>query len=204
MVNNYGFSLMELLIASGIVSILLVALAVMFSTGNRVFTRENVTTALQSDVRAALEIMSRDIRMVGYDPEKTGDFELENASSTRLHFTVDLDGDGVVDPSPSFPDCEVLSYRYSAAGTGAIQVICGEGTGSQDPATLIGGEDDLHVTGLDFDYKDSSGNSTSFKNDMRGVVITITAEAPAGAVGMITRTYETWVDFRNAGPNSSI
>lgn len=95
-----------------------------------------------------------------------------------------------------------MSYRYTAASN-AIQMICGEGTADSDPQPLIGGTE-INVTGLDFDYKNKSGNSTTFINDIRGVVITMTAEIPAGRVGMISRTYSTWVDMRNAGPNSNI
>ncbi|MCP4339282.1 MAG: prepilin-type N-terminal cleavage/methylation domain-containing protein [Desulfobulbaceae bacterium] len=202
--RDQGFTIMELLVALTIASIVLAAISVTFTRTVRLYTLENAKAALQQEMRAALEIMGRDIRMAGYDPNRTGDFKIKTATATRFHFTTDLDENGVVDPAPAYPACEVLSYRLSAANN-AVQVICGEGTGSQDPETMIGGLDSpVNVTALDFDYRKSDGQPTSSLTLIRAVVITITAEVPAGIAGMESRTYSTWVDLRNAGPNSSI
>jgi hypothetical protein len=68
---------------------------------------------------------------------------------------------------------------------------------------LIGGADsNIKVTALDFSYRDKKNNPTSLVSEIRGAVITITAQAPAGREGMIERTYRTSVDFRNTGLNN--
>lgn len=200
--DKRGFSLIELMVALAIVSVVMAAIVAVFVRSSRVYTRENARAALQQDMRAALEVMGRDIRMACFDPDRTGNFNVRRALATHLRFTADMDEDGSVDSSPSFPDCEVLSYRYSAASE-AVQVICGEGTGSIDARTLIG-DTDVRVTSLNFDYRDNDGNTTSFRPDIRAVLITMTAEIPAGSVGMESRTYSTWVGMRNTEPNSSI
>ncbi len=56
---------------------------------------------------------------------------------------------------------------------------------------------------MDFAFMDNQNNLTSFIPDIRGVVITLTAEAPAGRQGMIEKAYSTWVEFRNAAPNAA-
>lgn len=197
-----GFSLLELMIALAVGGVVLAALVGVFSRASRLYTLENARAELQQEMRAALEIMGRDIRMAGYDPKKSGNFKVTKASASHLRFTTDFDEDGAVDPSPGFPNCEVISYRYAAA-TQSVQLICGEGTGSLDVETLIG-DTTIDVTALDFEYRKNDGTTTTFANDIRGVVVTLTAEIPAGQAGMESRTYSTWVDLRNAGPNSGI
>jgi len=197
-----GFTLIELMVALAVGGMVLAVLVGVFSRASRLYTLENSRAELQQEMRATLEIMARDIRMAAYDPKKSGKFKVKKASATHLRFTTDFDEDGDVDSSPSFPDCEVISYRYAAA-TQSVQLICGEGTGSLDVQTLIG-DTTIDVTALDFNYRKNDGTTTTFANDIRGVVITLTAEIPAGRDGMESRTYSTWVDLRNAGPNSSI
>ena len=200
--ENAGFSMIELMIAISIVGVILIALSATFERSGRLYTTQNVSAALQEEVRASVEIMAREIRMAGYDPFKTGDFEIKTADATHLLFTLDLNEDGSVNNS-SFPNCERLSFRYSNANE-ALQIICGEGTGAQDVQTLIGGlNTDTRVTGMNFVFMDNQNNSTSFIEDIRGVVITLTAEAPAGRRGMIAKSYSTWVEFRNAAPNAA-
>ena len=194
--------MIELMVAISIVGIILVALSAAFERSGRLYTTQNVSAALQEEVRAAVEIMAREIRMAGYDPFKTGDFEIKTASATHLRFTMDLNEDGLVN-NTGFPDCERLSFRYSNANE-SLQIICGEGTGGQDVQTLIGGNNtDTRVTAVDLDYMDNQNNSTSFIEDIRGVVVTLTAQAPAGRRGMIEKSYSTWVEFRNAAPNAA-
>ncbi len=200
-VNQRGFSLIELMISIAIVGIIIVTLAAVFERSGRLYTTQNVSAALQEEVRAAVEIMARDMRMAAYDPINTGDFEIKTANATHLHFTVDRNDNGNLD-NTGFPNCERISFRFSAAQQ-ALQIICGESTGAQDIQQLIGGVNtDTIVTALSFDYRDFQNNSTSFIQDIRSAVITLTAQAPAGRDGMIERSYTTWVDFRNAGPNA--
>jgi len=201
-----GFSLVELMIAMAVASIAFVLLAMTFERSGKLYTTQNVTSALQAEVRAAVEIMAREVRMAGYDPYKTGDFEIKTATSNHLLFTLDIDENGAVGTT-GFPNCERLSFRFSAASQ-ALQIICGENKAWQDIQTLIGsfssmGTSGTKVTNLNFDYMDNQNNSTTFIPDIRGVVITLTAQAPAGRAGMIEKSYSTWVEFRNAAPNAA-
>ncbi|MCP3892116.1 MAG: prepilin-type N-terminal cleavage/methylation domain-containing protein [Desulfobulbaceae bacterium] len=201
LLKSQGFTLVELMIAIAVGGVVLTAIVVFFARSLNVYTRENVRAELQQEMRAALEVMARDIRMAGYDPMRSGDFFVKNASATRLQFLIDWDEDGVLDPAPAYPDCENISYRYSAADQ-SVQLICGEGTGAADTETLIG-DTNIQVTSLEFDYRDISNLSTTFLNDIRAAVITLSAQIPAGRAGMQSRTYTTWVDLRNTGPNSN-
>ena len=71
-----GFSLIELMVSLVIVSIIIISLAAVFERSGKLYTTQNVGAGLQDEVRAAVEIMAREIRMAGYDPYKTGDFQM--------------------------------------------------------------------------------------------------------------------------------
>lgn len=198
--NKNGFSMVELLVAMAIASVIMIAIAAMFVRSSRVYTLENARAALQQEMRAVMEIMARDLRMALVNPEYVGGLtEIRKATATHLRFTMDLDGDKNIDPNINFPDCEVLSYRYSA-GDQALQIICAEATTtSQTTRTLLGGTgSDIDVTGVNFVYRDKEGNEASLIQEIRGVEITLTAQIPAGSAGMESRSYTTYVGIRNA------
>lgn len=202
LVGEFGFTLVELMVALVIGSLVMATIIGVFSRSNRLYTKQNVAAGLQQEVRSALEIMARQIRLAGYDPKRTKNFGFKHATATRLHFTADLDENGLLDPTPSYPNCENQTFRFSNANN-SLQMICGEGTGSQNVQTLLGNSD-VRVTAVDFDYRNNLNQSTTFIPDIRGVVVTIVAQAPAGRDGMITRKYSTWIDFRNAAPNAAL
>jgi prepilin-type N-terminal cleavage/methylation domain-containing protein len=207
--SQQGFSLLELMVALAVLSIVMTAIVGVFSRSSRLYTTQNAAASLQQEVRAAVEFMAREMRMAGYDPGKTNDFDLEVTTATRVRFSRDLDGsekidDGIESSNSStvaFPKCEQLTFRYST-GTNSVQVICG----NQPAQTLIGGVDPRvsKVTNLKFEYLNSSGNPTNLNSEVMAIVITLTAQAPAGAEGMITRSYSTRVELRNAVANSLI
>lgn len=202
-----GFTLIEVLIALAISSILIAAMAGVFERSGRLYTTQNATAALQQEVRAALDMIASEVRMAAYDPNKSGDFSIKKAGATEFRFLADLDGDGKLgNPATKKPyngdgECEVRAFRYSQASK-SIQIRCGDGTPYvKDGEPLIGDTDNLKVTSLDFSYRDKYNNSTTFMKEIRSAIISITAEAPAGRAGQIRRTYSTIVDIRNAGPN---
>lgn len=203
-----GFTLAEVLIAMAVVSIIVAAMGTIFERSSRVYTTQNITAQVQQEVRAALDIMKTDALMAGYDrlnQLSLGEDLFVVMEATRMRIRADRDGDGTLaDAFNPSGDCENRSYRYQA-GQNAVQIICGEGTGSQQVDVLIGGAgSDLQVTALGFQYRDRDGNFTLPSDpltEIRGVVITITAQAPAGGAGMVQRTYSTQVDFRNVLPN---
>lgn len=79
--NKAGFSLIELLVAIAIAGIVLVGITAIFVRTNAVYTQENAKAALQQEMRAALEIMARDIRMAAYNPNKKDDFKIKKGFS---------------------------------------------------------------------------------------------------------------------------
>lgn len=204
--GHAGFTLIEMMISLAIVSIIIATVTALFIRSGRLYTTQNATAALQQDVRAAMDVMVSEMRSAGYDPTKSKDFSIKRADRTSFRFRADLNGDGKLgqtgNPFNADGECEDRSFRYSLSSR-AIQMMCGSGSAPGSTETLLGGTDsDIKVTALDFSYRDRKNTETTIVSEIRGAVLTITAQAPAGQAGMITRTYRTMVNFRNAGPNT--
>ena len=66
--DKQGFTLVELLVAIAITSILLVSVGKIFISSSRVYTTQDVAAGVQQRLRAGMNFMARDIRMAGIDP----------------------------------------------------------------------------------------------------------------------------------------
>lgn len=197
-----GFTLVELLVAMAMFVMVLGAIVGIFTNFSNRYTTQNVTADIQQALRAAGDYMAREIRMAGFTPLDDEDFGITESQIRTLGFTVDWDADGKVDASHggAIPhESDIIEYNYIATDR-SLRRITGKGTASFSSQTLLGGaDDDMKVTGLTFNYLDSSNNSTSSKSDIRTVIITLTAQAPAGREGLLERSYVTRVRCRNLG-----
>lgn len=163
--NQHGFSLPELFVAMAIGLIVAAAATSSFITQRRSFSlQEQVSDMVQSG-RAAMDIITREIRMAGYDPAEAGfDGITPNDTATcgallagpRLR--ADLDGDGATDDSN-----EDITYCYDST---AKEITRNTGGGNQPFAENV---DDAGIT-----YLDEDGNPTATPADIRTVVLTIT------------------------------
>jgi type IV pilus assembly protein PilW len=65
-----GFTIIELVIAMAIGMVVLGALYSLFSVQNRTFLLQEQIVEMQQNARSGMEIMLRDMRMAGYNPQK--------------------------------------------------------------------------------------------------------------------------------------
>ena len=107
--ENSGFSLIELLVALCITSIVIISIYNLFTSQNKSFVVQEQITGMQQDLRAALLMMVKEIRMAGYDPLRRADAGFIDANSNSIGFTFDLNSDG----NCVGPD-ETISYTLSA------------------------------------------------------------------------------------------
>jgi prepilin-type N-terminal cleavage/methylation domain-containing protein len=190
-----GFSLVELLVAMAIASIVMAAIYSVYASLTRSYTTQNVAADVQQVMRAGIDFMAEDIMIAGLDPTRTADATIEVANSTNIRFTADRNMDGVIEDS----NFERITYLYVPAAKRLDQCLY-EGTGSADWDTFID-----NVTNLTFTYLDANGNDLGNPvpganlADIRTVVITMTVQEPAGRGGPVNRTYTTRVRCRNIG-----
>ncbi|WDP88638.1 MAG: prepilin-type N-terminal cleavage/methylation domain-containing protein [Desulfobacter sp.] len=148
--NFQGFTLIEILVTIAIASIVLLIVVQFFISTNKLNTIQEKVAATQQSLRAAMEIMSRDIRLAGLDPSGTAPDEgfVDNGTETMdtdgdsIAIRYDYDGDG---------GCETnVSYYYNSA-KGTFNFWPG---GASPPQSLT---EDGTVSSVTFSYTLADG-----------------------------------------------
>jgi len=153
-----GLTLIELLIAMALALVVIGALSGAFVSQRKAFnTQEQVSEMIQG-ARAAMDMISSEVKMAGYDPTRAGIVGIPY-SSTQLEVRADLNGDG--DTSDTHED---IIYTYDS---GNKQIDRNTGGGAQPFAE--------NIQSFTFQYLDSDGNATATAADIRQMEITITA-----------------------------
>ena len=204
-----GFTLVELLIAMTIGLIILAALSSTFLMQRKIFDVQEQVVEMVQTARAAMDMMTTEIRMAGYDPTGSAGAEIITASTNSIRFTMDItggesdgidnDGDGNVDEADEdeFGDGDTsdsnedITYSYDAAN---LQIDRNTGGGNQPFA-----ENSQLLT---FNYLDSAGNATTTTADIRQIKITTTvrsAKRDSDYGGYRTHTLTSLITPRNLG-----
>lgn len=118
LLKNKGLTLIELLIAFVISSILMSGLYYTFIKQQKVYIIQEQVIDTQHAIRTAMDIMTRYIRMAGYDPKKTGNFGFQligsNGRSTgpnSIAFTIDENEDGEINDNNK----EQIGFRLNGS-----------------------------------------------------------------------------------------
>ena len=185
-----GFTLVELLIAMTLALIVLTSISSAFISQRKTFNSQEQVTEMIQGARAALDMISREVRMAGYAP--TGyDSQFEDDptvaqtalkmqrtdstaarfvgipySATQLQVLADIDDDagtGVGDGDASDTH-ENITYTYDSANK---QIDRNTGAGAQPFAE--------NIQAFTFLCYDEFGTATTTTADIRQIDITITA-----------------------------
>ena len=114
--NQSGLTLIELMISMVIAGMLLAVMVLAFTGQSRSYNTQQDISVLQEDMMAALQLMSRDIRMAGYNPAGATGIGVELANGANFQATQDLSGDGVI--PAGFSDERIL---YALNGTTLVR-----------------------------------------------------------------------------------
>ena len=156
-----GFTLIELLIAMAMTGIILTAIFT-FAIGQRHYltTQEQVNQMVQA-ARAAMDLMTHEIEIAGYNPTKAA-FSGVTYHASQLQLRADVNGDGAADDAD-----ENIIYAYDAS---TRQIVRNTGDGNEPFAD--------HIQAFTFEYLDASGNPTTVSAQIRQLRITLTARTP--------------------------
>ena len=90
-----GFTLVELMIALFISGLVMAALVTIYTAQTRAYSKHDDIADIQQNLRGALAILPREIRLAGCDPEETGGPGILVATRNQLQFTLDVRGNAV-------------------------------------------------------------------------------------------------------------
>lgn len=162
-----GFSLLELMVALAIASVLMAAISTFYHNQLKTHVTQQELLDMQQDARGAMYMMTREIRMAGYDPLNAG-ATIRLANGTELAFDSDSDGtaNGLISDSERF--------YYGLVGGNLVRGNWTEG----DPSSPTGlNPVALNIDALNFVYLDSAGNITTDVEAIRSIQITLVARS---------------------------
>ncbi|MEJ2166664.1 MAG: type II secretion system protein [Desulfobacterales bacterium] len=192
-----GFTAVELLISLAILSITLTSVYGLYMSFIRVQTKEGAKIKVQQNVRSSLDMMVRDIRTTGLDPELTGAFGIvPPLDSQRLKFTADRDMDGLLDEpneADGIDDSDLEYMEYAYDGSDSVEMILRKSDGTEEMRAMLVND----VTDLTFSYFDADDAATSIAEDVRTIEIRMTIRRPAGRAGEVSRTLIKRLKCRN-------
>ena len=124
-----GFTLVELLVAMAITAVVMGAVYSLYKTQQESYIAQDQVVEMQQNVRASLYQLARDLRMAGFNPQRSpnvGGFVTQlpddgggttTTNATNIAFTIDQNQNGVIDVDAND---EQIAYRLDSA-TGALQ-----------------------------------------------------------------------------------
>ena len=224
MKNKNGFTLIELLIAMAITSIVSAGIFTAFQSQQKANMAQSQGVAMQQNLRAGLYVMTRNIRMAGYDPDGlegvgiisngTGGVGDPLSLSYYVDFGedgVDNDGDGVTDePDENGEGYTLYAVSYGLSDGDDNNVADGD----NDIVMTTGGNADILAENMElapdpdnpgsdiplFEYLDEDLAPTATLSKIRAVKITIMATPDANErLLAANRTMTTTVKCRNLG-----
>jgi len=185
--NQSGFTLVELLIAMVVAMLVSAAVYASYKVQQQTYKVQTQVTEIQQNLRAGMEMMTREMKMAGYDPSWSGEYGIDNSSSAdSFRFTADLCEDGgeakdsgVCPPStPYAGDSLQEKYQYE---------LYPPGTADDDDTTALrripgGPAIAENIEFIEFYYILKNGTGTTNPNpaqmvDVRSVRVTMVARA---------------------------
>ncbi len=166
--HQRGVTLAELLVALGISTVILGAIYTVYLTQTKTQIVQEDVVGMQQEIRAALNLLVRELRMAGYDPrgvnadnDPTNDFEGIVYNPFHLHIQADLSGNGNLSEAN-----ESIQYSHD---TTTLTLRRRTGRGGWQPLAD-------QVQAFSVEYFDQDGQPTTTSAHIRTVELTITAQ----------------------------
>lgn len=179
-----GFTVTELVLALAITLIVISAMVSLLISLNRAFAVQNVTAGVQQVTRSGINIMTRSIRMAGYNPLKVHRIGILQASAEKIRFQQDTNGSGKIEIGKDEDIAYLLNNNQ--------QLIRQKDGNSRSNRSIVD-----HVQALDFKYFNRENEETNILDDIHSIEISLTIREPVGKKESISRTYCTRVICRN-------
>ena len=184
--DTKGFTLIEILVAIALSGIVLVVLGQFFISTNKTYSIQEKVAGNQQGIRAAMEMMTRDIRMAGLDPAgSAGDAGFrdngnddDDTDANSIAIAYDYFDDSTPPNPESDGDCnddgEYICYSFDSANERIMWKVSNDGGTSWQVGSLT---PDGTIASMDFEYTLADGTTAADPSgslgDIRTVTITI-------------------------------
>ena len=167
--NQFGVTLVEILVT---LAMSLTTVAAIYTIHLVQLNQQRVQEdrmAMQQNVRAAMDMIARELRIAGYDP--SGLNSDENSSNnllgipydpTGLHVQADLNGNGLLSDSN-----ETIVYSFDESSRILRRKV---GRGGRQPVAE-------HIEGFSIQYWDNQGQPTMDSQKIRAIQVQITGRS---------------------------
>lgn len=159
-----GFTLVEMLVTLVLFSFAMTVIVNTYTNLQKAFAVQQLTAEIQQNLRAAMLVMTSELRMAGYDPTGEADAGIDTLSLTAssIRFTADIDDDGIIGNVER--DGEDVTYlMYDEGGVAHL------GRSNSGPNEEITSDIDV----LDLRYLDRNNNITAVGSDIRSIQVTL-------------------------------
>ena len=196
--HETGFTLIELLVAMVIAAIVMTSVYSVYYSQQKSYIVQEQVAAMHQNLRAAMTIMEREIRMAGCNPKgnPSSGAGMLTANSDVIRFKEDYRGQNPGDEPDGFANVtqeEDISY-YLLNGSLVRDTSPGVSHTSEEIEDMVIAE---NISSLNFTYWQGDGVSAATGlDDIRFVQIIVTATNEDGSK---TETLQTRIHARNLG-----
>ncbi len=171
-ISNQGFTLTELLVAMVISGVVAAGIYSTFYSQQKSYMTQEQVAAMQQNLRGAMHLLGRDIRMAGYNPTGWATTGIQTADAASIRFTRDITNDagtGVPDGDTGDPNEDITYALVDLDGDGDTDLGRNDANG--------GGNHQIaeNIDALNFIYLDKDGNPTSTLSEIRAVQVSVLA-----------------------------
>ncbi|CAN2040569.1 type IV pilus assembly protein PilW [Candidatus Magnetomoraceae bacterium gMMP-15] len=183
--NHKGFTFIELLIAMAVSGIVMASVYSAYESQQKIYTTQQELTRMQQNIRTAVYMMERDLRMAGFDPTGNAGAGIMTANVAELQFQIDENENGNSSPSSSTDPSEQI--RYALTDDDNEDGISDSTSCNLGRAIWTGGLQTVaeNIDALNFVYFDSNHNilTTPVANlgDIRSIQVSIVARSSSNS-----------------------
>ncbi len=173
-VDSAGFTLVELMITVLLSLLIVAAVFSAYTVNERVHGVQKQVVDLQQNMRAAVDMLVREIKSAGFDPTDSAGAGITGAFPDAIAFSVDRNGDGdVADADEHIAFSTFASATGGALGRAAANAAIVLNPNGVNHWEAVGQQTAAeNIEGLEFSYLLADGSSTTLPDvsDYKNIV----------------------------------